>query len=37
MSYGATMAWLLFMVILVVTVFLFATANKWVYYAGESR
>ncbi len=37
MSYGATMAWLLFAVIMVVTIFLFATANKWVYYAGESR
>ena len=37
MSYGATMAWLLFLVILIVTIFLFATAKRWVYYAGESR
>lgn len=37
MSFGATMAWLLFVVILLVTVVLFATSNRWVYYAGESR
>ena len=37
MSYGATLAWLLFVVILAVTMFLFATANKWVYYAGDSQ
>lgn len=37
MSYGATMAWLLFLVILVVTIILFATARFWVYYAGESN
>jgi multiple sugar transport system permease protein len=37
MSYGATLAWLLFAVILVVTVGLFATAKYWVYYASESR
>lgn len=37
MSYGSAMAWLLFIIILVVTVFLFRTARYWVYYAGESR
>lgn len=37
MSYGATLAWLLFLVILMVTVVLFATARFWVYYAGESH
>ncbi|MEN8173546.1 MAG: sugar ABC transporter permease, partial [Chloroflexota bacterium] len=37
MSYGATLAWLLFIVILVVTIILFATRKYWVYYAGESR
>lgn len=37
MSYGSTLAWMLFMVILVVTIILFATAKYWVYYAGESR
>lgn len=37
MSYGATLAWLLFAVILVVTIVLFATAKYWVYYASESH
>lgn len=37
MSYGATMAWLLFLVILVVTILLFATARFWVFYAGEGN
>jgi multiple sugar transport system permease protein len=37
MSYGATLAWVLFLIILVVTIFLFGTAKYWVYYAGESR
>lgn len=35
MSYGATLAWLLFGVILVITVALFVSARRWVYYAGE--
>lgn len=37
MSYGSTLAWGLFLVILVVTISLFATSKYWVYYAGESR
>jgi ABC-type sugar transport system permease subunit len=37
MSYGSTMAWLLFIIILVITIVLFATARYWVYYAGESQ
>lgn len=37
MSYGATLAWFLFIVILLVTMLLFSTARYWVYYAGESR
>jgi multiple sugar transport system permease protein len=37
MGYGAALAWLLFIVILIVTIFLFSTARKWVYYAGDSR
>lgn len=37
MGYGATIAWLLFVVILVVTVALFKTQHYWVYYAGENR
>ena len=37
MSYGSTLAWTLFVIILIVTVFLFATARYWVYYAGERQ
>ena len=37
MSYGSAMAWLLFIVILIVTMVLFGTARYWVYYAAESR
>lgn len=37
MSYGSTLAWFLFLVILAVTITLFATAKYWVYYAGEVR
>jgi ABC-type sugar transport system permease subunit len=37
MSYGSTLAWFLFVVILLVTIVLFGTARYWVYYAGESR
>jgi ABC-type sugar transport system permease subunit len=37
MSYGATLAWVLFAIILAVTILLFSTAKYWVYYAGESR
>ena len=35
MSYGATLAWILFALTLVVTLFVFASARRWVYYAGE--
>jgi ABC-type sugar transport system permease subunit len=35
MSYGATLAWLLFVVTLLLTLVLFASARRWVYYAGE--
>lgn len=35
MSYGATLAWLLFGITLVVTLLVFASARRWVYYAGE--
>jgi multiple sugar transport system permease protein len=35
MSYGATLAWILFGITLVITLFVFATARRWVYYAGE--
>lgn len=35
MAYGATLAWLLFAVTLTVTLILFRTSRRWVYYAGE--
>jgi ABC-type sugar transport system permease subunit len=35
MSYGSTLAWMLFIVILVTTVVLFSTARFWVYYASD--
>ncbi len=34
MGYGATLAWLLFVLAMIVTVVLFVTARWWVYYAG---
>jgi multiple sugar transport system permease protein len=34
LSYGATMAWVLFGITLVVTLALFAISRRWVYYAG---
>jgi multiple sugar transport system permease protein len=35
MSYGATLAWFLFAITLLVTLVLFALSRRWVYYAGE--
>jgi ABC-type sugar transport system permease subunit len=37
MGYGATLAWLMFIVALVLTLILFGTSKLWVYYAGESK
>jgi ABC-type sugar transport system permease subunit len=37
MSYGATLAWLLFAITLVITLVLFRSSRRWVYYAGEAR
>jgi len=37
MSYGSTLAWFLFAVILLVTIVLFTTAKYWVYYAAEKQ
>jgi len=37
MSYGATQAWMLFLIILAVTGVLFWSAKYWVFYAGEQR
>jgi len=35
MAYGATLAWLLFALTLGLTVLIFASSRRWVYYAGE--
>lgn len=35
MGYGATLAWLMFIVALIITLILFGTSRRWVYYAGE--
>jgi multiple sugar transport system permease protein len=37
MGYGSAIAWLLFVIALTITAALFATARRWVYYAGERR
>ena len=37
MAYGATLAWFLFLIILVVTMLLFWSQRFWVFYAGERR
>jgi ABC-type sugar transport system permease subunit len=37
MSYGATLAWILFAISLVITLLLFRLSRRWVYYAGEVR
>ncbi|PKO14485.1 MAG: sugar ABC transporter permease [Chloroflexi bacterium HGW-Chloroflexi-10] len=37
MGYGATLAWLMFIVALILTILLFSTAKYWVYYASEER
>ena len=37
MAYGATLAWLLFAIILAVTMFMFGTQKYWVYYTADSR
>jgi multiple sugar transport system permease protein len=33
MGYGATLAWFMFIIALALTIFMFTTANRWVYYA----
>jgi multiple sugar transport system permease protein len=35
MAYGATLAWLLFFVTLIVSLVVFRSSRRWVYYAGE--
>jgi multiple sugar transport system permease protein len=34
MGYGATLAWAMFVIVLLLTIILFRTQNRWVYYAG---
>ena len=37
MGYGSAIAWLLYIIAISITAILFATANRWVYYAGGQR
>jgi multiple sugar transport system permease protein len=37
MGYAAAMAWILFLIILLLTLIQFRLAERWVYYEGESR
>jgi multiple sugar transport system permease protein len=34
MGYGATLAWAMFIIVLILTIILFQTQKRWVYYAG---
>ncbi|MBX3080600.1 MAG: sugar ABC transporter permease [Anaerolineae bacterium] len=37
MGYGATLAWVIFLIALGLTLILFTTANRWVYYSGGDQ
>jgi multiple sugar transport system permease protein len=37
MGYASAMAWVMFFIIIVLTLLIFRTANRWVYYEGEAR
>ncbi len=37
MGYGSAMAWVLFVIVLVLTLILFNTSGRWVYSAGEKE
>ena len=37
MGYASSLAWLLFIIILILTAILWATSARWVYYEGEGR
>ncbi|MEM7029495.1 MAG: sugar ABC transporter permease [Chloroflexota bacterium] len=37
MGYASALAWILFVIILVVTLLIFRSSARWVYYAGEGR
>jgi multiple sugar transport system permease protein len=34
MGYSAAMAWLLFLMVMVLTIVLFSTSRRWVHYSG---
>lgn len=37
MGYGATLAWLIFIIAFIITLILFKTSNRWVYYGGGKK
>ena len=37
MGYASAMAWVMFFIIIVLTLLIFRTSNRWVYYDGEER
>lgn len=37
MGYGSTLAWAMFVVVLILTIVMFRTQNRWVYYAGGNE
>jgi multiple sugar transport system permease protein len=37
MGYASAQAWVLFLIVLVLTIFLFRTSGRWVYSAGDTR
>jgi multiple sugar transport system permease protein len=37
MGYGAAIAWVMFLIVLILTLILFGTAKYWVYYGGEKQ
>lgn len=37
MGYGSVIAWIIFFIGMLFTLFLFGTSNKWVFYAGEKK
>jgi len=37
MGYASAMAWVMFAIIIVLTLLIFRTSNRWVHYEGEGR
>jgi multiple sugar transport system permease protein len=37
MGYASALAWLLFIIILILTAIMWTTSARWVYYEGEER